>query len=129
MKSFEFSINDHTYTGETASAKNQFEALHVTARTGVAALLTESPSPKAMALVLMGAPFEELKRLRDLLLKGCVVKEQTGTDEGLPVAENLFADQIHNYYLLLAHVIINNLGGFSELRQQAEQQVQAEQKQ
>ena len=118
MREFSVEIDGETYEGQTASATKQFEALHICGRTRLVGLITDQVKANSVAVYLLNIPFDDVKSLRDLLLKGSVFKEQSGTDKGLPVAENLFADKIHNYYLLLAKVILENLQGFSELRGQ-----------
>lgn len=115
MRTWEVEIGDHTYSGQTASAKNQFEALHIAGRTGLLAALQGKVSDMAMVGILLQIPLEDVYRLRDLLLKGLVQRGE------VPVAENLFQDDIQNFYLLLAVTIRENLVGFWKLRRQTEE--------
>ncbi|MHA7915998.1 hypothetical protein [Alloalcanivorax xenomutans] len=115
MRQYPIEIDDRTYTGTTASAKEQFEALHIAGRTGLAGLLVEEGvKPHSIVVMLISIPYQDLERLRSLLVKDKVIRD---SDE-VPVAENLFRDEIHNYYLIIAHAIRENLGGFSKLRRQ-----------
>lgn len=105
-------IDGQRYQGATASAKNQFEALHIAGRTGLVALLKPDAADMSLVTLLLQIPFADVQRLIELLVKGQVVREA----DNVPVAENLFGDAIHNYYLLLAHALRENLAGFWQLR-------------
>lgn len=105
-------IDGQRYQGATASAKNQFEALHIAGRTGLVAMLKSDASEMSMVALILQIPFADVQRLIELLVKGQVVREA----DNVPVAENLFGDAIHNYYLLLAHALRENLAGFWQLR-------------
>ena len=105
-------IDGQRYQGATASAKNQFEALHIAGRTGLVALLKPDAADMSLVTLLLQIPFADVQRLIELLVKGQVVREA----DNVPVAENLFGDAIHNYYLLLAHALRENLAGFAYIR-------------
>lgn len=107
MRQFTAVINGKEYLCQTACAKNQFEALHIAGRTGLIAMLKDdSTTDMTMVVILLQIPFEDVKRLVSLLVDKCVTKDS------VPVAENLFVDDISNYYLLIAKVIRENLAGF-----------------
>lgn len=105
-------IDGQRYDGTTASAKNQFEALHIAGRTGLVAMLKSDASEMSMVALILQIPFADVQRLVDLVVKDCITREA----DNVPVAENLFGDAIHNYYLLLAHALRENLAGFWQLR-------------
>lgn len=115
MREFEIEIDGKAYKGVTASAKNQFEALHIAGRTGLVALLRNDPQDMSLVALILQIPFDDVNRLINLLVKDCVT-----TSDAIPVAENLFRDDIQNYYLLLAYTIKENLGNFWKLRHQTD---------
>src|SRR5690625_1371853 len=105
-------VDGRNYQGNTASAKDQFEALHIEGRTGLVAMLKKDASEMSMVALLLQIPFEDVLRLIELLVRDRIVREA----DSVPVAENLFSDAIHGYYLLLAHALRENLAGFWQLR-------------
>lgn len=104
------------YRGSTANAKNQFEALHIAMRTGVVVHLKDQPSDMALVAMLGSIQYDDLKRLVGLLVKDNLQRE----DDNVPVAENLFGDNIQDYYLLIGHAIRENLSPFWKLRRPTE---------
>ena len=110
MRSYSITIDGKSYNGTTASAKNQFEALHIAGKYGLVVHLKDDISDMASVTLLLQIPFEEVNRLVALL-----ITDQVKFGE-VPVAENLFVDNIQNYYLLLAKVMYENLGNFWKLR-------------
>lgn len=116
MRQFEIEIDGEIYQGQTASAKAQFEALHIAGRTGLVALLKEGKADMSVVVLLLQIQFEDVQRLADLVVKGCI---QRDSDQA-PIAENLFVDQIQNYYLLIARALRENVGPFWQLRRPEE---------
>ena len=104
------------YRGNTASAKNQFEALHIGMRTGVVAHLKGEPSEMTLAAMLGYIDYDDLQKLVSLLVKENVVRD----DDSVPVDANLFGDNIQDYYLLIGLVIKENLSPFWKLRRPSE---------
>ena len=106
-------LGDVEYKGRTASAKAQFEAMHVALRTSIMSILDEGKDYSEMAVVGFFArvPFEEIQRIQKLLVADQIVRR----DDDVPVAENLFADNMQDYYLLIYHALRENLGGFWQL--------------
>lgn len=115
-RAYTVEIDGESYAGETASAKSQFEALHIAGRTGLVAMLKSDAADMSMVALLLQIPFADVQRLSDLMVKGSI-KRQSDT---APVAENLFVDAIQNYYLLIAMALRENIGPFWELRRQTE---------
>lgn len=115
MRQYQCEIDGQTYEGQTASAKEQFEALHIVLRTGVIATLQEDTSDMGLVASFAMLKFEDIQRLQKLLLEGKVNRD------GIPVGQNLFRDNIEQLYLLLAYSLRENLGGFWKLRRQSEE--------
>ncbi len=112
-KNFTIEIDDAQYEGQTVSAKSQMEALHIAMRTNlIVALKPEEPSDMAIVSVFAGMEYKDVQTLAGLLTKD--IKRS----DGVPVAENLFQDNIQDYYLFIAYVARENLAGFWKLRRQ-----------
>lgn len=113
-REFTFEIGEDDYLGVTASAKDQFEAMHICLRTTLMSILDEDRDYSEMGVVGFFAkvPFEEIERLVALLVR----RKVTRRSDEVEVAENLFGDDIQNFYLLIYHVLKENLGGFWQLR-------------
>lgn len=112
-REYVFDIRGEEYKGETASAKEQFEALHVAMRTTLVSILDEKEhSEMAVVGFFARVDFEDLQKLVKLLVHEKVFKREGD----IPVYENLFQDRIQDYYLLVYHALRENLGGFWALR-------------
>lgn len=113
-RDYTFEIGEHEYLGTTVSAKDQFEAMHICLRTSLMSILDESKEYSEMGLVgfFANVPFEDIQKLSRLVVKDKVKRR---TDD-VPVAENLFGDHIHEFYLLIYHCLRENLGGFWQLQ-------------
>jgi len=120
-RQFTVEIGDHEYEGTTASAKNQFEALHIAMRTGLVASFRDDAQDMSKVAVLGGLAFDDVKKLESLLVADKVERDK------VPVASNLFGDDIQDYYLLIYEVIKENLGGFWKLRRPTDSKKPAEQ--
>ena len=109
-----FTIDGTEYKGRTASAKNQFEAMHIALRTALMSILDEDKDYSEMGVVGFFArvQFDEIEKLMQLLVNDYVVRRE---DE-VPVGANLFSDHMEQYYLVLYHALRENLGGFWQLR-------------
>src|SRR5690606_4864623 len=105
MALFEFEIGEETYTGETASAKEQFEALHIVSNNRLIIAGEKAMSDKATTLMVMNMELSELRKLESLLVKGKITRQR---DE-VPVAVNLFQDDAAAYALLIGKVVRGNL--------------------
>ncbi len=117
-REYSVKIGDEHYKGTTASAKAQFEALHIAMRTALVSVLDgRDHSEMGVVTFLGGIDFSELERLEDLLVKGQLKRDS----DDAPVGRNLFADEPQNYYLLIYHVCRENLEGFWQLRRPTKQ--------
>ena len=115
MASFEIDVNGTEYRGETASAVDQWESLHVALNSKLILGLKDEVTDQAMVVMVMGTPLDQLKRLEKLLLKTVV-----RTEDDSPAAPILFKDSPEEYALLLGKVARCNLSGFYSLRSHQE---------
>ena len=114
MREFSFEISDVEYSGKTASAKNQMDALHIMGRSSaLMTVLKGDVAPMTMVAAMVSAlSVDEVRQLESLLVKGCIVR----AEDEVPVAANLFGDDIQDYYLLIGNTAIENLKGFWKLQ-------------
>lgn len=113
-KEYIIEIGGDTFSGVTASAQAQMEALHVAMRTGIVAAVKEGHSDMGLVTALGGVSWDDLKRLQDLVVKDCITRDS----DDVPVAVNLFRDNVQDYYLLIMKALQENLAGFWQLRRQ-----------
>lgn len=111
-RNIEIEINEVTYTGQTASAKDQIEMLQIATANGVLPVLKANVSDMALAASIASLDAHSLKRVKDLALNGGKIIR---LPDNAPVAENLFQDQIHFYMLLLGRIMQENIGPFWSL--------------
>ena len=113
-REFTVDVDGAEYIGTTANAKNQLEALHLCMKTAYVTFLEEGKDYSDMGVVgaFVNMPFDQVQKLEKLLVSGNVLRR----DDEVPVAPNLFVDDIHNYYLLIHRVLRENLGGFWKLQ-------------
>lgn len=108
-RNIEIEINEVTYTGQTASAKDQIEMLQIAARNGLFPALADNVTDMALFASMASLDKLELEKLRDLVLnKGGFRRE----DDNLPVAPNMFQDRAHFYLLLIGKALKENIGPF-----------------
>ena len=124
MRNVQIEVGGVEYECNTAPAKNQFEALHIAMRTGIVARIAGETSDMALAAMLGTVSYDDLNRLITLLVKDCAKR----SEDNVEVAENLFQDNIQDYYLLVGRLVKENLAPFWKLRRPtAESQGTAEQ--
>ena len=111
-RSYEITVRDRTFIGMTASAVAQDEMLGLVGQAGILPLLNtdETISDMSKVTFMMTVP----KNIRDRLAQ-LVKLDLIKTDEGVPVAINLFADNIQDWQLLIIEALRENLGGFFTL--------------
>jgi len=114
MREFDLNVGDMRLRGQTAPAVNQHEALHIAMRTSLVVTLSDPDGISDMGAVatLGGIDYSDVKRLEELLVKNNVWR----AEDDVPVAANLFADQIEAYYLIMFRVLSENLAGFWRLQ-------------
>jgi len=113
-KEYTIEVGGDSYSGVTASAQAQMEALHIAMRTGIVAAVKEGHSDMGLVAALGGVAWDDLKRLQELVIKDCIKRE---SDE-VPVGVNLFRDNVQDFYLLIMKALQENLAGFWQLRRQ-----------
>lgn len=113
-RSYVIEAGGQRFEGKTASAKAQMEALHICMRTGLVSVLQGEKASEMGLVAAMGSlNYEDVQRLISLVVEGCVKRS-----DDVPVAENLFSDQIQDYYLLIMRALVENVGPFWNLRRQ-----------
>ncbi|RNM07701.1 phage tail assembly chaperone [Dickeya undicola] len=113
----EIEIDGVTYSGATASAKDQLEMIQISASSSILPALSDGVSDMALVSCLAATDSNSLARLIVLCIKnGKIVRD---SDEA-PVAENLFQDTIHSYLMLLGRVLRENVGNFWQLNAKTE---------
>ena len=114
MAYYEFELGDVAYSGETASAKDQWQAYHIVANSRLIIGVQERDTlaEKALSVIVMSLPWDELQKLEKLLVKGKVKREEDGVEVGL----NLFRDDMPTYSVMIARVCQENFTeGFGRL--------------
>lgn len=112
MAAFTVEVAGVEYRGETAPATKQWDALHLALNSKLVLGIKEGVSDQALVMMLMSMNRDDISRLDSLLVRDHVTRES----DGVPVASNLFRDEIQNYALLLGRVASENLKGFYSLR-------------
>ncbi|WP_145577446.1 hypothetical protein [Yersinia alsatica] len=111
-RQIEVAIGDTIFQGATSSARDQVEMLQITARCGLLPAMNPNVGIMGLAASLASVDSMSLNRLRDLCLKNGNITRQS---DNVPVAENLFQDEAHNYLVLLGLVLRENIGPFWQL--------------
>lgn len=118
------------YGVTNAPAKAQEEMLHLAVNTGLISFLNDkNPSSDAeLVMALLRAPYDAVQRLTGLALRydktDLVLRDDGQGRLILPIGPNLFQDNIHNYTLLVACTLRENLKGFFELLPQSADEAQ-----
>lgn len=111
-RKIEVEINGTLFSGATASAKDQLEMLQIAAKEGILPAMSDSSTEMGLAVSLATADTLSLNRLKELCIKnGKIVRDA----DNVPVAENLFQDEVQNYLVLLGKVLKENIGPFWQL--------------
>lgn len=111
-RNIEININDVTYGGSTASAKDQVEMLQIASRCGLLPAISDNVTPMGVVASLATVDASSLNRLKALCLtNGNIVRQS----DNVPVAENMFQDEAHNFLVLIGGVLKENIGPFWQL--------------
>ncbi|EPN2806517.1 hypothetical protein ACTWOG_004247 [Serratia marcescens] len=111
-RNIEVKINEVTYVGSTASAKDQVEMLQIASRCGLLPAISASVTPMGVVASLAAVEASSLNRLKVLCLtNGNIVRQS----DNVPVAENMFQDEAHNFLVLIGGVLKENIGPFWQL--------------
>ncbi|MGP2977763.1 hypothetical protein ACTVLL_11520 [Serratia nevei] len=111
-RNIEVEINGVTYSGATASAKDQLEMLSLASQNGLLLMVGKGLSDMGVAVAMSSTDMTVIERLKELALKkGNIVRQA----DGVPVSENLFEGQIYFFLVLIARVLEENIGPFWSL--------------
>ncbi|HFK4650164.1 TPA: phage tail assembly chaperone, partial [Serratia marcescens] len=105
-------INDVIYSGATASAKDQVEMLQLASQCGLLPAISDTVTNMGLAASLSAVDAASFNRLKMLCLTNGKIVRQI---DNIPVAENLFQDEIHNFMVLVGRVLKENIGPFWQL--------------
>lgn len=108
MSAYDFVIEDSAFNGETASAYEQYQALHIVCNSQMIIGIDESVSDKGLVMMVMALEWSSLQRLETLLVKNKLFR----SEDGIKVGINLFRDNISNYALMVGKVARENLRDF-----------------
>ncbi|MFP2164537.1 hypothetical protein ACLEYI_06135 [Enterobacter ludwigii] len=105
----EIQINHEVYVGDTAPARDQVEMLQLAARTGLFPAMGKDVKDMSIFASVAAIEPHALEKLKELVLKkGGIVR----ASDNVPVSENLFQDEAHNFLLLLGKALKENIGPF-----------------
>ena len=114
MAQYEFTVADVDYTGETASAKDQWQAYHIVCNSKMIIGVQERDNlaEKSLSVIVMSLGWDDLQKLEKLLVKGKITRDE----DGIEVAQNMFRDDMPSYSVLIARACQENFNeGFSKL--------------
>lgn len=111
-RSINVDINSVNYSGVTASAKDQVEMLQIAATSGLLPVMSGLIKDMGLMASMASIDSASFNRLKTLCLtNGNVVRDS----DNMPVAENLFQDEAHNFFVLVGRVLKENIGPFWQL--------------
>ncbi|MGK4443104.1 phage tail assembly chaperone [Yersinia enterocolitica] len=112
-RQIEVVIGDTLFQGATSPARDQVEMLQIAAKSGLLPAINPNVTAMGMAASLASVDTMSLNRLKELCFKsGSIVRQS----DNVPVGENLFQDEAHNYLVLLGQVLRENIGPFWQLK-------------
>lgn len=111
-KHYTIEIDGKKYQGVTASAADQLEALQIVVNYETLFAIKDGASDQATALSFLRMNSADFRRVADLLVKDKV------TISDVPVAPNMFTDNVAQYALLVGIAARENLSGFYGLQAQ-----------
>ncbi|ELI8480174.1 phage tail assembly chaperone [Yersinia hibernica] len=108
-------IGDTLFRGATSPARDQVEMLQIAAKSGLLPAINPNVTAMGMAASLASVDTMSLNRLKELCFNsGSIVRQS----DNIPVGENLFQDEAHNYLVLLGQVLRENIGPFWQLKKE-----------
>ncbi|HHH0339356.1 TPA: hypothetical protein ACPZAA_002603 [Yersinia enterocolitica] len=112
-RQIEVVIGDTLFRGATSPARDQVEMLQIAAKSGLLPAINPNVTAMGMAASLASVDMMSLNRLKELCFNsGSIVRQS----DNIPVGENLFQDEAHNYLVLLGQVLRENIGPFWQLK-------------
>ncbi|MBW5814483.1 hypothetical protein H0I54_14635 [Yersinia kristensenii] len=112
-RQIEVVIGDTIFHGATSPARDQVEMLQIAAKSGLLPAINPNVTAMGMAASLASVDTMSLNRLKELCFKSGSILRQS---DNIPVGENLFQDEAHNYLVLLGQVLRENIGPFWQLK-------------
>lgn len=111
-RQIEVVIGATLFRGATSPARDQVEMLQIAAKSGLLPAINPNVTAMGMAASLASVDTMSLNRLKELCFNsGSIVRQS----DNIPVGENLFQDEAHNYLVLLGQVLRENIGPFWQL--------------
>ncbi|HDS6411021.1 TPA: hypothetical protein QHZ98_003829 [Klebsiella oxytoca] len=111
-RKIEIQINDVLYIGDTAPARDQLEMLTIASHNMILPVLAKGVSDMALVAAFSSLNISTIERLKDLLIKKGEFRRSA---DGVPVAENMFQDEVHLFLLLMGRALEENIGPFWKL--------------
>lgn len=111
-RKIEIKINDVMYDGDTSPARDQLEMLTIASQNMMLPVLAKGVSDMALVAAFSSLNISTIQRLKDLVIKK---GEFRRSDDGVPVAENIFQDEVHLFLLLMGRALEENIGPFWKL--------------
>ncbi|EPK7771287.1 phage tail assembly chaperone [Klebsiella oxytoca] len=111
-RKIEIQINDVLYIGDTAPARDQLEMLTIASQNMMLPVLAKGVSDMALVAAFSSLNISTIERLKDLVIKKGEFRRSA---DGVPVAENIFQDEVHLFLLLMGRALEENIGPFWKL--------------
>ncbi|HAT1590646.1 phage tail assembly chaperone [Klebsiella oxytoca] len=111
-RKIEIKINDVMYDGDTAPARDQLEMLTIASQNMMLPVLAKGVSDMALVAAFSSLNISTIERLKDLVIKKGEFRRSA---DGVPVAENIFQDEVHLFLLLMGRALEENIGPFWKL--------------
>lgn len=111
-RKIEIKINDVMYDGDTAPARDQLEMLTIASQNMMLPVLAKGVSDMALVAAFSSLNISTIERLKDLVIKKGEFRRSA---DGVPVAENIFQDEVHLFLLLMGRAVEENIGPFWKL--------------
>ncbi|TNV22828.1 hypothetical protein FH968_01940 [Buttiauxella sp. B2] len=112
-RKIEITVNNVLYTGDTAPARDQLEILNIISQNSLLPLMDKKVGDMTIAATLSTLNMGATQRLTELAIgKGGIIR----STDTVPVAENMFQDEIHLFLVLLGRVVEENIGPFWQLK-------------
>lgn len=111
-RKIEIKINDVMYDGDTSPARDQLEMLTIASQNMMLPVLAKGVSDMALVAAFSSLNISTIERLKDLVIKKGELRRSA---DGVPVAENIFQDEVHLFLLLMGRALEENIGPFWKL--------------
>lgn len=111
-RKIEITINDVLYLGDTSPARDQLEMLTIASQNMMLPVLAKGVSDMALVAAFSSLNISTIERLKDLVIKKGEFRRSA---DSVPVAENIFQDEVHLFLLLMGRALEENIGPFWKL--------------